>query len=957
MKKIYIVLVTLIISNFSYSHENCHKFEKDEFEVRYIKNPIHLNDGVQYQLRNSTQWQSFLNENSNWFVYFNEYNRLPHRAFGEGIYTNSIDDFINQKLSMLNVSNCDVKLQSHSKNDKYTNFIYTQLFNSLDVIDSRLYIKQTHNNEVVVFGLDLFNDINISITPLISEEDAINSSVTNLPYKITESTVNEDLKILPIPSNNKYDYDLVYIVSIETKILIGPAKYICYVDAHSGELLMRNNQVKYESPISNVHVEGEVYTSNPFNPASTEDFVNLKIRHNNVDYYTDTSGNAILSSSNGQATYYLEGLYTQVMTNGSTPNFNISASVPSVSFDNSNSTISERTAFVAVNKIHKHFKNLFPSFTGLDFPMETNVDIATANCNAFYSGGTINFYAEGGGCQSTANIPDVAYHEYGHAINDYRYNNQVGMWNGALNEGTADIWALSLTEYPVLGEGWYTNDPNSNVREYDSTSKVYPQDLVGEVHADGEIICGAFWKTYENLGSMSQALNLFADLYDSGPDGPNGTEGIIYTDVLLEFLDSDDNDGNIFNGTPNDIAIVDAFAKHGITLLSNAVLSHNPVEEGIHQTLTDIDANISMTYPWALENAYCFYRVNAQSNWDSIPMSLVSGTDYSAQIPQYSSGNIVSYYLTLIDTYGHMSGITPFSSNLQTHPNIPYFILIGYELMEEQDFDFNIGFWDVSDPSDNATTGLWEIGVPEGTFYDGTVPVQPGSQNTPQGAYCAFTGNDNTGGTIGANDVDGGHTTLTSPVYDLTDYTNPTFTYHRWYTNSPPTGANPSADWWQVQVSDDGMNWIYVENNKTSDNRWRKFAFRVKDYVSVTDNFQIRFIASDSIRTGLYLDGGSLVEAAVDDVYLYDQSQATSSIEMEYEIEIFPNPTSGLVTINIPQESTLKIFNVIGDLIDQINLNNDINNVDISEFSDGIYYFEIYKDKLIFTKKIIKNIK
>ena len=80
------------------------------------------------------------------------------------------------------------------------------------------------------------------------------------------------------------------------------------------------------------------------------------------------------------------------------------------------------------------------------------------------------------------------------------------MWNGALNEGTADIWALSLTEYPVLGEGWYTNDPNSNVREYDSTTKVYPQDLVGEVHADGEIICGVFWKTYENLGSMSQSF-------------------------------------------------------------------------------------------------------------------------------------------------------------------------------------------------------------------------------------------------------------------------------------------------------------------------------------------------------------------------------------------------------------------------------------------------------------------
>ena len=53
----------------------------------------------------------------------------------------------------------------------------------------------------------------------------------------------------------------------------------------------------------------------------------------------------------------------------------------------------------------------------------------------------------------------------------------------------------------------------------------------------------------------------------------------------------------------------------------------------------------------------------------------------------------------------------------------------------------------------------------------------------------------------------------------------------------------------------------------------------------------------------------------------------------------------------------LKIFNVLGDLIDQVNLTNDVDYIDLREFSDGIYYFEIYKDKLIFTKKIIKNTK
>ena len=73
--------------------------------------------------------------------------------------------------------------------------------------------------------------------------------------------------------------------------------------------------------------------------------------------------------------------------------------------------------------------------------MGTNVDVA-GSCNAYYDG-EINFFAEGNGCNATAKIPDVVYHEYGHAINNYRYGS--GMQNGGLNEGFADLWALSLT--------------------------------------------------------------------------------------------------------------------------------------------------------------------------------------------------------------------------------------------------------------------------------------------------------------------------------------------------------------------------------------------------------------------------------------------------------------------------------------------------------------------------------
>ena len=41
MKKLSFFVILLISNLFTYSHDNCHKFEKDEFEVRYIKNPIH----------------------------------------------------------------------------------------------------------------------------------------------------------------------------------------------------------------------------------------------------------------------------------------------------------------------------------------------------------------------------------------------------------------------------------------------------------------------------------------------------------------------------------------------------------------------------------------------------------------------------------------------------------------------------------------------------------------------------------------------------------------------------------------------------------------------------------------------------------------------------------------------------------------------------------------------------
>jgi hypothetical protein len=652
---------------------------------------------------------------------------------------------------------------------------------------------------------------------------------------------------------------------------------------------MRKNLVMFEAPpTGTATVSGEVYPTHPYNPAIVQNFKYLKAidQSTSVDYYTDNNGDVVLPMNIGaQVRYQLEGLYANVQTNSNTPYiFQNLAVTNNIVFNNSNSTIQERSAYQAVNNIHDHLKSVFPTFTGLDIPLETNIDEA-GSCNAFFDGSSINFYAAGGGCNATGNVADVVYHEYGHAINSNRYNGSSwsgGMQNGGLNEGYADIWALSLTISPILGIGFYDNDPTGFVRRYDQDRKVYPQDLVGEVHADGEIIAGAFWDLYLNLGSMSQMLDLFKYTYDSNVDGPDGNEGTIYTDILLEVLYADDNDANLSNGTPNDAAIVSAFALHGITLLSNAVISHNPVSVAAGNTGINISANVGITYPWALGSADCYYRLNDDNSWTNMPMSGTSS--FTTTIPAQPNGTVVAYYISLTDNYGNESGVTPVASNLApiNNANLPYFILVGYELSEEEDFDFSFGFWQTGVTNDNATTGIWEIGSPIGSFADPSDPstiCQTDAQHTIGGFQCAFTGNAATiNDGLGTNDVDGGHTTLLSPYYDLTSYTNPAFSYYRWYTNSPASGANPGADWWQVLITDDGVNWHYVENNKSSDISWRKFAFRITDYVNLTNNVQLKFIASDSLRLGQNLDGGSLVEAAVDDLMLYEVTNTTTSI-------------------------------------------------------------------------------
>jgi hypothetical protein len=167
--------------------------------------------------------------------------------------------------------------------------------------------------------------------------------------------------------------------------------------------------------------------------------------------------------------------------------------------------------------------------------------------------------------------------------------------------------------------------------------------------------------------------------------------------------------------------------------------------------------------------------------------------------------------------------------------------------------------WIVGAADDDASTGAWVRADPVGTSYNGQ-PVQPENDHTPvPGINCWVTGNGTPGGEAGGADIDGGKTTLLSPVFALDGAISATVSYWRWYTND--TGNNPGEDWWEVSVTSNGVDWVLLEHTQASAASWQQYSFELSEYVTLTDQVQLRFVASDE-------GSGSLVEAAIDDFLL-----------------------------------------------------------------------------------------
>lgn len=912
--------------------------QPDVYEIRF--RAAHMPAPSQEQqaaLRAQSAWPGFAASHERWQALMHPVTGLPHRAYGPAWDVPGADwseklAVIDEILTGFGVAG-EWNWEVQERAAKHDWAFAPQAVDGIPVEGGKLMTKWL-DGELVAWGADWYRGAAVPDGELLDENTLWAAAVGGMVFDEWAAPEAGSLRLLPEPlASGDVRFHLVQEFTVAGRVAALPKRYKTWVDVHTGEVLLRVNQVRHISgsiampatgskpervvrrmgldrPAALLNVSGavraEVHAMYPYQGAELLEVPHLALNLPGQNLFTDATG-GFVSTVNGPLSVNigLEGRWSTVATNGVLPSGLVNLADGYNNVDLSGlGNVKERSAYRSVNRIHDHMKVWMPDFNDLDFPLPTNIDVA-GECNAYYDGSSINFYPAGGGCNATSLIADVVWHEYGHGINDFFYQSLGAFFmNGAMGEGYADLWAMSLGDLAEIGKG-FNEGSEEGIRRYDIDPKVYPQDLVGEVHADGEIICGAWYDTHLLLGGdWATTMTLFVDAYAGlQAETMDGNEGQAFTDVLIDVLQADDDDGDLSNGTPNALAIIEGFDLHGITIFGYAEMDHSPVEFAAAEEPVTITGDTEILFPYSLyfDGVKVRYQTEAGGSWTEMDMT-EGANGYTAELPAQPAGTVISYYLFILDDFGGLSAVDPIGAAAQEYPNLPHFTLVGVEplLINDSDEYADFGFWETGVPGyDNATTGQWEEAIPVGSFGvagDPATIAAPNVDHSPGLAGFAFvTGVNPAGGSIGANDVDAGHTTLQSPVMDLTAYEHPVIAYWRWFCNAPYSGANPRSDWWQVQLSNDGgATWTYLENTLQQDLSWRRNAFVVEDWIEPTDAFVMRFIASDSTTVGEYLDGGSLVEAAVDDIVLYDLANpdAVAAQPEQAALLVFPNPTA-----------------------------------------------------------------
>jgi len=234
-------------------------------------------------------------------------------------------------------------------------------------------------------------------------------------------------------------------------------------------------------------------------------------------------------------------------------------------------------------------------------------------------------------------------------------------------------------------------------------------------------------------------------------------------------------------------------------------------------------------------------------------------------------------YALYVARFGYQDFAAPDSVMTSQHGN--FSVSIDLERGWADDAEVDRGFI-FGVPEDNATAGVWTRAIPVASTENGHA-VQVKEDATAYGSFAFITGNGASNSESAAShDVDGGRTTLRSPLFRLDNLADSKLRFKYAYSND--RGPQKGGDFFRVQISNDaGETWVNLIQSSVSTDGWQDASFKLEDFVAPTDMMLLQFVAEDNAPP-------SLVEAAVDDIYIEGRPDAP---EPPKNLSLTPNDT------------------------------------------------------------------
>ena len=328
---------------------------------------------------------------------------------------------------------------------------------------------------------------------------------------------------------------------------------------------------------------------------------------------------------------------------------------------------------------------------------------------------------------------------------------------------------------------------------------------------------------------------------------------------------------------------------------------------------------------------------------------LITNSLYTTTVSTNASGNftvpnfVEDYYDVYIGKWSY-NQLCLSNQNLDLAGNTHVFQMNkGYY----DDFTFDLG-WTVSG---NPSSGDWEKGIPAGTT-NGSDLANPG-EDSPSDCMDEAYVTGNGGGGAGTDDIDGGQTTLTSPIFDISTYVDAYLHFDRWFYNGGGFGA--PNDSLVVELTN-GTTTVQIDFSTASDptmSTWASKTIQVASVITPTTTMQLIVRAMD-------LTPGHVAEAGFDKFMVVDSSEVgiVDAVENNNDNFIYPNPFNDEITIQLKGTTKVirvEVYEVTGKMIHKIGYNNTSIVKFKNNYNNGIYFIKVYGDGVLLkTQKMIK---